>query len=260
MKKLLLFIAIIFLSTNVIAQDELYLVFEFMKVDNDQENSYMETENFWEKIHQERIKNGDITGWDLWRLRPGGEDQGYQYLTVTLYSDVKKMLSGGGDLEAALKAAYPDMSDEKLNKTFNKTSKSRDLAVRDFLVEIDHTNDKFDMPLGTIAVMNFMKVNNGDFDKYEKAESEVFKPMHQKQVDSGRRGNWGLLKYILPRGSKAYATHIAVDMYKDYDQMLMAPLENTPKLTEAQQKKIQDGLATRDLKYVYMATLIKKAR
>ena len=260
MKKLLMLIAIILLSSNVIAQDKLYLVFEFMEVDNEQQEAYIETESFWEKIHTQRVENGDITGWDLWSLQPGGENQGFQYLTVTLYNDPIKMLSGAGDFGAALKAAYPDMSEDKLNKIFNRTGKSRDLAVRIYLEQIDATDDKFDMPLGTIAVMNLMKVAGGNYGNYEKAESEVFKPMHQKQVDSGRRGNWGLLRYMLPRGSEVFATHIAVDMYKDYDQMFMEQETDAPKLTQSQIKAIQDGIASRDLKYVYNATLIKKVR
>jgi len=118
MKNLLILIACMFLGNNVIAQDKLFLVFEFMKVDNEQETAYLETESFWEKIHEQRTKNGDILGWDLWSLQPGGENNGYQYLTVTLYSDPVKMMSGAGDFEAALKAAYPKMTEAELNKTF----------------------------------------------------------------------------------------------------------------------------------------------
>ena len=44
---------------------ETYLIFEFMKVDNSQEAFYTETEDFWEKIHEQRLASGDITGWDL---------------------------------------------------------------------------------------------------------------------------------------------------------------------------------------------------
>ena len=58
-----------------------------MRVDNEQEGTYMDIETFWQKIHEERVKNGDIIGWDLWRLPPGGEAQGYQYLPVNLYDD-----------------------------------------------------------------------------------------------------------------------------------------------------------------------------
>ena len=168
-----------------------------MEVDNEQEDAYWETESFWEKIHVQRVKNGDIIGWDLWSLKPGGEDQGYQYLTVNLYDDPVKMFKGG-DFNAALKAAYPDMSEEDLNKAFDKTSKSRDLAKRIFLEQIDTTKDEFDMPIGTVANIDLMKVDLGNYAKYEKAESDVFKPNHQKQVDAGRKGNWGLLRYMSP--------------------------------------------------------------
>jgi len=259
MKKLLVLIAIILLSSNVIAQDKLYLSFEFMEVDAEQEGDYWETESFWEKIHQERIKNGDIIGWDLWILKPGGEDQGYQYMTVNLYNDPVKMFDGG-NFEAALKAAYPDMSKEDLTKKFNETSKSRDLAVRYYLEQIDVTTPDFDMPLGTVASIDMMKVDLGNYSKYEKAESEIFKPMHQKMVDAGQKGNWGLLRLMSPIGSDAYASHITVNMYKDYKQFFMQGSDDDPEPTEAQQKAIQDGIATRDMKWVYMATLVKKAR
>jgi len=251
--------AIALLSSNVIAQDKLYLVFEFMKVDNEQEAAYAETEAFWEKIHAQRVRSGDIIGWDLWFLGPGGEDQGYQYMTVNLYNDPVKMFDGG-NFEAALKAAYPDMTEEKLTKAFNKTSKSRDLAIRYYLEQIDMTTPEFGMPLGTVATIDMMKVDLGNYSKYEKAESEVFKPMHQKMVDAGKKGNWGLLRLMSPIGSDAYASHITVNMYKDYEQFFMPGDNNSPKPTEAQQKAIQDGIATRDMKWAYMATLIKKVR
>lgn len=253
-------IAIIFLGNSVVAQDKLYLMFEFIKVDNEQEQAYMETESFWEKLHEQRVKNGDIIEWDLWSLQPGGEEQGFQYLTVTLYNDPIKMMSGAGNFEVALKAAYPKMSEEEINKKFMATSKSRDLAVRVYLEHIAATKDNFQMPLGTIAGINLMKVSDENYENYEKFETEIFQPIAQKEVDAGVRGNWGLMRYMLPTGSDVYATHITADMYKDYNQLFNGGSVSGPELSEAQIKKIQDGMTTRDMKYKYMATLIKKVR
>ena len=95
MKNLLIIVVLMLFSITAIAQEKLYLIFEFMKVDNTQETAYAETEALWEKIHQQRVKNGDIIGWDLWSLAPGGEDQGYQYMTVTVFNDPLKMFKGG---------------------------------------------------------------------------------------------------------------------------------------------------------------------
>lgn len=252
--------ALLLVSNTGIAQDKLYLIFEFMKVDNEQEQVYMETEAFWEKIHVQRAKNGDILGWDLWSLQPGGEDQGYQYLTVTIYNDPLKMMTGAGDFEAALKAAYPDMPEDDLNEKFYNTAKSRDLAKRIYLEQIAVTKGDFKMPLGTVAAINLMKVSQEDYGAYEQNESELFMPMHQKEVDDGFMGNWNLLRYILPAGSDVYATHITADMYKDYDQLFKSWANERPALSEDQIRKIEDALKTRDLKYRYMATLLRKVR
>jgi len=260
MKKLVLIFALIF-SICSFSQNKLYLIFELMKVDNEQENAYQQTEAFWEKIHQTRANNGDILGWDLWSLRPGGEDQQFQYLTVTLFDNAKAMFADGNFMENVRKA-YPNMSDEELTKTFNNTAKTRDLAVRIYLERIAKTEDNFDMPLGTIAVINSMKVDLSNYAAYEKAEKEVFMPMHQKDVNEGKRASWGLCRFMVPIGSDTYASHFAIDMYKDIDQAVsyMFGEGNSEPLTEAQQKAVWDGLATRDLKWSSMGTLIKKVR
>jgi len=258
MKKLLMILAVVLFSCNMTAQDKLYLLFEFMHVDNEQESAYMETEGLWEKIHAERVKNGEIIGWDLWRLLPGGEKQGAQYLTVNVYDDPVKMMSGSGDWNKAFEAAFPNISDED-NEKFDNTAKTRDLAYRVFLESIDQTEGEFDMPLGTVASLDMMKATDMDYAAYEKVETEVFKPNHQKAVNDGKKGSWELLRVMLPYGSDTYYSHLTVNMYKDMAQMLN-PGGNDDEPSADQIKKMQEGLKTRDLKYVYMATLIKKVR
>lgn len=263
MKRLLVLIVFALIGNWSIAQDKepLYLVFEFMRVDNEQEAAYAATEEFWEKIHVQRVKNGDCIGWDLWSLQPSGEDQDFQYMTVSLYNDPVKMMEGG-NFGAAYQAAYPDITDEESNKWMETTGKSRDLAVRVFLHEIDDISaTDFDMPLGTLAVLNFMKAKPGMAGAYEKMEREVFKPMHQQDIAAGGRGSWGLLRNMFYYASDIYATHIAVDMFTDYDQFFNGPDAGYgTTVTEEQQKAINEGLATRDLRMVKHARLIRKVR
>lgn len=259
MKKLMMLIAVALFAINVSAQEKLYLIFDFMQVDNEQESTYMETEKFWEKIHQERVNNGDIIGWDLWRLQPGGEKQHFQYLTVQLYDDPVKMMSHEGDFGKALEQAYPNLSDEEILEKFNQTTSSRDLAVRIYLKMIDRTDGEDKMPIGTVASIDLMKVNLGNYRNYEKAETEIFKPRHQTQVDNGLKESWGLLRFMSPKGSDTFASHITVNMYTDYNQYFMDG-PKSEKLSDSQIEAIKEGIATRDLKFVYMATLIRKVR
>lgn len=258
MKKLLILIVLILAGNTAIAQEKLYLKMEFMTVDESQRNAYAETEEFFEKIHEQRIKNGDIIGWDLWVLGPGGQEQGFQYATVTLYNDPVKMFSGG-NFGASLNAAYPNMAQDELTKTFDKAFKSRDLSVRIFMEQIASTTDENPMPIGTVATFDLMKVNLGNYGNYEKAEMEAFQPLHQKAVDDGNKMNWGLLRFMSPIGSDTYASHMTVNMFKDHEQWLNQSI-NSDGTTPAQAKMIEEGLAARDMKFVYLARLIRKAR
>lgn len=262
MKNLLILITLLMVGHMAVAQEKLYLVFEFMQVDNEQEAVYAETEEFWEKIQAQRVKAGDILGWDLWALSPGGEQQGFQYLTVSLYNDPVKMMDGSSwvNLVDRAKAAYPNMSEADLEKKLNQSSTTRDLAVRIFAEEIATTKGDFDMPLGTVAQMDLMKVNLMNYDAYEKAEMEIFQSIHQKEVNAGNKANWGLIRFISPIGSDTYASHMTVSMFKDYKQALSQNIDWTGGATPASSKVMQDGIALRDMKYVYMANLIRKAR
>ncbi len=258
MKKLLMFIAIVLFSSGAIAQDPLYLSFEFMHVDEGQNSAYMETEEFWEKVHEQRVKNGDCIGWDLWRLQPAGQKQGAQYMTVSLYNDPVKMMQGG-DYDKAWAGAYPDLSDEESAKKMEHTSASRTLTYQVYLMEVATTTPEYDMPLGTLAVINFMKAKPGQSGAYEKMETEIFKEMHQSDLAAGGRASWGLLRNMRGYGTEAYASHITVDMYTGYEQFFNGGADS-PAPTEAQQKAYQDINELRDLKSLKMATLIRKVR
>ncbi len=257
-----LFLMTLLLCQAAFAQDKLYLQFEYMKVDEEQGNDYWETETFWEKIHQQAAINGDILGWDLWSLQPGGEDQGYQYITVTLYDNPVAMMSGGSweKLLANAKKAYPEMTEEEILAKINNSSKTRDLAVRVYMEQIATTTGDFEMKVGTVASLDIMKAAQGQSSAYEKAEKETFQPLHQKMVDVGQKGNWGLLRTMLPYGSDAYATHMTVNMYTGYDQYFKSWEDDAGTPTEEEKAAVQAGLKTRDLKWIYMATLQKKAR
>ena len=110
-----------------------------------------------------------------------------------------------------------------------------------------------------VASFDYMKVDLGNYSAYEKAEMEVFQPMHQKQVDAGEKGSWHFGRFISPIGSDTYASHMTVNMYKDIDHFFQPSTIDTS-LTEDQEKAVQDGLATRDMKIVTLGKLEKKVR
>lgn len=261
MKKLFILMLSLLFSGIGMAQESpnTYLIFEFMKVGNDKEASYQETEDFWEKIHQQRVAAGDIVGWDLWSLLPGGTDQGYQYLTVTVFNDPLKMMQAGNGIYDAAKKAYPSLSDEQFNERMNSSGASRDLAVRLFFTVVKQSDDDFQMKPGMVASFDLMKAAEGGNADYEKAEAETFLPEHQKQIDSGSKGHWELLRLLFPEGSDVYASHITVNMFDDMEQFLNQ-YDNMDEPDAATQQKMQEGIKTRDMKWKYLGTLVKMVR
>lgn len=233
---------------------ELYLLFEFMQVNDEHGSDYWQSEEFWSGIHKQRIADKTILGWDLWSLSPYGTKQGSQYLTVTQFANLKDMLTAIGSLDVMkyAKKAYPNKSEKELNALMDKTVKSRDMAHQVLFKGVDKTKDDFKMKVGTIITMDIMKQLD---DSYEKAESEIFKPWHQDMVTTGKKGTWGLLRAILPFGSEAYGTHIAYSMYNDPAQLAAFMEGSGGEMNLTMQLAVKEGLKTRDLKEMKIGKL-----
>jgi len=257
MKSLFSFVLVVAMAIGVRAQDspsQLYLLFEFMQVKNEAGSDYYQVEQFWSGIHQQRVADKSIIGWDLWSLTPAGIKQGSQYFTVTLFKSLPDMLSAIGSLDvmAYAKKAYPSKSEKELIAMLNKTGPSRDMANQVLLKQVDQTKDDFKMKIGTLATMDIMKQLD---DSYEKVESDIFKPWHQQMVDSGKKGNWLLLRAILPSGTEAYGSHITVSMYNDATQLASFMEGSGGDMDLMTNLAVKEGLKTRNWKEVKIAKL-----
>lgn len=257
MKRLLTLVLLVFLAVGLKAQqneNKEYLLFEFMKVQPGNWGDYYSVEEFWSGIHQQRVADKSILGWDMWALVPSGAKQGPNYLTVTIFASLKDMLNAvnSWDVMSYAKKAYPDKTDEELAEMMDKTVQSRELVYQNLLIGVDETKDNFQMKIGMVVTLDFMKQTD---DNYEKAESEIFKPWHQQIVDNGGKGHWGLVKAILPVGSQAYFTHIAYSFYTDMNQLSDFMNGTGGEMDMMTQIAVQEGLKTREWKELKIGRL-----
>lgn len=260
MKKLLLFVALALFWSVGVAQQEKFLVFDFMKVADNQTDNYWETETFWEKIHAERLKAGEIRAWDLWSLKPGGAEQRYQYVTVTTYDNAVSAMEQG-DIWEASKRAYPLLSDVDLDSIIKQGLTSRELSKRLFLTRIATTKDDFVMELGTVMRMNFMDALPGKYKEYEQMEKELFLPLHQQSIDEDNMSHWALAKILMPSGSKVKTSHLTFDMFKDFQHYFTSiGVDETLELDPKMQVKVEKALKTRDLNWTYVGVLVKTVK
>ncbi|WP_297338298.1 hypothetical protein [Algoriphagus sp.] len=258
MKKILFFLVCGLLwSTVLSAQQTRYMVFEFIKVQNDQLFDYIEFKDLMENVYRQARNDGQIVGWDFWSLQSGAPNAAFQYIMVTHYNDPVKMMNGleESQMQEYTKIAYPHLNETQVQKLFQESLSMRDMPMRLYMKEIVSTNDNFQMKPGVLASFDLMKANEGNFDAYETAEMEVFKPIHQRNIEKGLMGHWSLLRTALPLGSEAASTHLTLNMYKDYMQFFNAQAYEDIEQTDEQRKKVNEGLNSRDQKWVYLATL-----
>jgi len=257
MKTILALVLVCLTTLKLKAQDQpsqMYLLFEFMQVNGEQGSNYWQVEDFWSGIHKQRVADKSILGWDLWSLTPAGIKQGSQYMTVTQFASLKDMLTAISSLDVMkyAKLAYPNKTEKEFNAMMEKTGKSRDMANQVLIQVVDKTKDDFKMKVGMMATMDIMKQVD---DSYEKVESEIFKPWHQDMVNQGKKGSWMLLRVILPAGSEAKGTHIAVSMYNDVAQ-LAAFMEGTGgDMNLSMQLAVKEGMKTREWKELKIGKL-----
>ena len=95
MKNYILLIFTFCFVVSINAQDKLYVNLWYGKVKNENVEKHLELEEkFYSKYHKERIKNGDIVGWDMWQIvNPAPNDM----TTTFVYAHLTTSLSGGNN-------------------------------------------------------------------------------------------------------------------------------------------------------------------
>lgn len=258
MKKLSILLLLGILVFNLAqAQQTRYLVFEFFKVESNQTYDFIEFKDFMDKVYRAAVNDKKIQGWDFWSLQSGADPSEFQYITITYFKDPVSMMTGlqEEDMVRYAMIAYPHLTEVQVKEKFNDAVSSRDLAQRAYMQEIAKTQDSFKLMKGTLASFDLMKAVEGQFDVYEKAEKEVFLPIHQNRIEKGLMGSWSLLRTALPFGSEAKSTHLTMNIYKDYVQFFNAQEYEDMESTAEQRAAQEKGLKSRDQKYIYLATL-----
>lgn len=193
-------------------QPTTFVLVECMKVKPENENLYLSVEkDIWKPIHQERVNQGKILGWVLYRVHYTGSNDEYNYATGTIFSGLSSLENPyeGIDIEQMV----PDME-----WASSKTLKSRELVKRN-LIRLSSfaypENSMRPAPYKYIEV-NFMKRNTGN---YVQAAREIYQPIHQEFVNSGSRAGWSLFNAVYPRGAESDFHFVAVNYYSDFSQL-----------------------------------------
>ncbi|MGQ7868059.1 hypothetical protein [Sunxiuqinia sp. sy24] len=201
---------------TVQAQDDpmVFAIVDFMKVNAGDEGKYVEIEqDVWKPIHQERINQGEIIGWILYRIHYTGADDEYNFATVAVFDDPSKLEH---TFSVDMEKVHPG---KDMDQLFDETMNSRQLVRQNLIRRVGAVYPEGGPGDFKYIQVNSMKVKPGHGGAYVDNEMNVWKPVHQELVNAGTRSGWSLWQSVYPFGESLPYDYITVDYFADYSKL-----------------------------------------
>lgn len=165
-----------------------YLRIDYLNVSADQMQDF--NDNVIEQIKEykdERIDNGDIDSWILYRvLFAGSASNNYNYVSVT----------STGTLESFDKFnnSFPNTMNVMSEQNKFDISKSELWTVRNTI------SDQIRGEPSNFLMMDYMDVRLGRELEYQMLEDEIAKPLHVQRLENDRMDDWEMYQLVTPGG------------------------------------------------------------
>ncbi|MBR9920030.1 MAG: hypothetical protein GYB31_04265 [Bacteroidetes bacterium] len=223
---LLFLVLSVFSFSPLSGQDDastVFLMFDFMK--SEPGVDYVEfEEKYWQPIHEERKRRGLIADWFVMGVQyPSGDMAEYNYVTVTVFSDYKKLENPFPDYADIIATVHPGMDMAKLDE---KTNRARSWVKSELFHSIDKATPSDMEGAPEWVMVNFMQVDEGGGYEYVNMELEYYKPIHQAHIDAGKLDDWFLLGRGMPYGTDYDYQFITIDAYGSWDNVFAPGIED----------------------------------
>ena len=209
MKKL--YIIFLLIPAITIAQ---YTVADFVVLNDGAESDYHKLEKVWSVYHQKSVDAGEKWGWAVWKVTPNDNinENAAHYVIFNHFTSKeqrdKSMKNWNMDnaismMKTGLKGKMSSRSVDNIVKNGDNLKKE----VRQYQLQwLDVTPFVGELQIGD--KMSFAAMTQ-KMDNYEKYESEVWKPVFEREILRNNHRWWALTK-IAQRNESAYKepTHI----------------------------------------------------
>jgi len=212
MKNPFIFLILIFLINSTLPAQNIIGVVDYMKVENQAE--YLEVEQLWQKIHEERIKQNNIIGWVVCQVMFNAVEDPYNFVTISWYDSFSKL--DKGIPEEILEAAYPEKTADDWKTFMERTDKSRIKLTSGVFHQRLSTNSNLDLE-GKYYVINEISVKPGKSREYLKMEEAIYMPLHKLAIKNNNRTGWSLWAKWPGHGKNFQ--YLSADGYTNLDQI-----------------------------------------
>jgi hypothetical protein len=222
MRKLFLIIALVALAPLSAQGNGDFVSFQFVKTTPGEQYNVILNEK-WKDLHQMRIDEGTITGWDTWWRVGATSESDWNLLIVTVANHPDSLNANVG-----VPKMRPDYSDMDREIFLDKNSKARTLVWQNIYVNkgLNFTGNNGETPaVPQVAVINAMKTDYSNDAKYEQLENSL------NSGGLGARLGWGLLKRLDNYGDAIHHNYMTVDFYEKMSDLMLSrvPTANVPR-------------------------------
>ena len=200
MKNLLLTLTLLF-SFSLSAQ---YAVMSAVDLNDGGEQEYLALEEFFSAINKEAVKQGLQTGQYVYKRTPkeGDEANAPEYFIFNTYSSMEQMQQGINWQDLALKVYKGKMSKRAIMRMFDNSRYNAEKERRSYVFKVVDATIRSGgaLRVGDKGTINLMNKKSDDFENYE---SEVWKPVAEKNILLGNLRHWVLVEAI-DRSENAY--------------------------------------------------------
>jgi hypothetical protein len=169
-----------------------YIKVDYLEIPFEEEDRFLnETRENWKSMQQERIDNGEISGWRLYRVKfPGSWNNEYNYVSVTNAPS----MSAFENSEIAEAGASVITSQNPTMRPLNSIMHSELWRVRNSVIK-----DQEIVP-SLYMIKDYMEVSLGREYEYQMFEDEIARPLHEDRMEMDRMNAWEVYQLIIPGG------------------------------------------------------------
>ncbi len=206
MKKLI-FLFILLFSVSSFGQ---YAIVSAVDLKEGSESEYLKTEKFWGPLHKRAIEDGVQTQQAVWKVIQTNDERENpaDYFIITSFSSKEQLENySSADYAAYAQEVYRGkMSRRAITRMFENSPNSSNVRRNYHLEAVSRTI----LAGGGLVPGDRMSITStiAKSDEFETWETEIIKPMVEKEILMGQHRYWGLAK-IYERTENAYenATH-----------------------------------------------------
>jgi hypothetical protein len=197
------------------SEAQAFVQVDCLKIPFENEAKYLDfVKNTVIPIQKERIKQGSIVVWYLYKVRFTGAGDNYNYAAVTLFDKQANIESPFKGLDVGKILPGKDLNKVLLEANSMRTIVSSTLLQRQSFVYPPNGPGDF-----KYIQVDYMKVPQGMEGEYYDVETNIWKPVHNEFIKAGSRVGWSLWSRVFPSGSGLDFQFITVNYFSEFSKI-----------------------------------------